>query len=117
MTDDKPLGGDTPYPALYDYFKHLTTVSLIAIGGVLGLLQGDGPRLGAPVVIVIMALLAAAGTIAMIMLAMLSTLSLRHDSSTPEQLAKRLLAAQGAATLALMIGLGLFVGAFLGAIT
>lgn len=116
MTDDgAPAAADDPFARVYDYFKHLTTVSLIAIGGVLGLLSGDGPVLKPIAIVIVVGTLGFAGFLAMMMMASLSALGFK----TPEEVARIrrvVLAIQGAATFLLMFGLGIFLGAFVGTI-
>lgn len=69
MNDDEELPGELPHDArtlLYDYFKHLTSLCLLSLGGVLALadkVQGRGKTLliGALIVIGLAALLSFTG--------------------------------------------------------
>lgn len=115
IDDDHPPADDAPYARIYDYFKHLTTVSLVSIGGVLGLLQGQGPAIKPLALILVISLLAAAGFLAMVMLAAISSMTLKKASEV-EKVRKSMLIVQGAATFCLMFGLGIFLGAFVGAL-
>lgn len=44
-------GAVAPDLLLYDYFKHLTTLSLVALGGVLGLTEKVDPSPAKPVIV------------------------------------------------------------------
>jgi hypothetical protein len=102
---------DTSYSRVYDYFKHLTTVSLISIGGVLGLLTGNVDGISAQVVIPVIVMLGIAGFLSIMTMCGISAMVMLrrpHEAKT----AKQLLVLQYAATFFLIIGLGWFVGAF-----
>lgn len=108
--DDTPNADRDPDARIYDYFKHLTTVSLIAIGGVLGLVQG-AVKLPGPAILATICVLAAAGAISMTGLNIIASAELR-DGVTQIQRA-RLRRIQPLANTLLMLGLGIFLGVFL----
>ena len=111
MSDDEAVTviGD-PLARSYDYFKHLTTVSLITIGGVFGLLQGDGPKLKPVAIMVVMGILAASGAISMLMTSAIAATDLRGGDTARAR--RVILIVQRVATALLMFGLGIFIGAF-----
>lgn len=112
MTDDEApiVANDIAIARAYDYFKHLTTVALISIGGVFGLLQGDGPRLKTTAVILVIALIGLAGGISLIAISSITAADLQGKSL--EKLRKSILRTQQIATFLLLFGLGVFIGAF-----
>jgi hypothetical protein len=70
MTDDESnlLASEAPRRQgdllLYDYFKHLTTLSLLVLGGILSLSQTErGAQLKLPGVLLVVAVVALAGVI------------------------------------------------------
>lgn len=109
--DDEPLGHD-PLARAYDYFKHMTTLSLVTIGGVLGLLKGDGPTLKPLAVGLIIGTIAAGGVVAMAALSALAQVGLRGGAEHVAKVRKMLPWMQGAATFLVMLGLGMFLGNF-----
>ena len=68
MSDDGELPTDRPIAGealLYDWFKYLTTISLLTLGGVLTLSQAaDGEAIKKPVLIGVLVVIAAAGVLA-----------------------------------------------------
>jgi hypothetical protein len=113
MSDDDEMvvveRGD-PLARIYDYFKHLTTVSLVSIGGVFGLLQGDGPKLKPVATLVILGVIAAAGGISMISASVIASVELRGPST--DRFRKWVGVVQLITTCMLLFGLGIFIGVF-----
>lgn len=112
MSDDEVtiVRAADPLARVYDYFKHLGTVALISIGGVFGLLQGDGPKLSTKATIVTIAVLGASGALSLFCASYITTLELQ-GRVTPTVF-KSLVIAQRVTTCLLMFGLGIFIGAF-----
>ena len=116
MTDEnEPEKGNTelPFARAYDYFKHMTGVSLISIGGVFALIGGPTKIERVKLLVI----LAAIGVTGVISLYQSSTLASLESKPVPrEKLAKQVQYSQIAAMLFLMIGLGAFVQSFTGAL-
>ena len=90
---------------LYDYFKHMTTLSLVTLGGILSISQTSGVRIGFERLLPSLALVALAGAIALF--AMEAIIKVRMDDrAVPRLIGWYRMAASGA--------FGLGVGAFLG---
>lgn len=99
-----------PFARVYDYFKHLTTVSLLAIGGIFGLLQGSGPKLKPVATMVVLGVIALAAGISMMATSAITLSELRGQLT--EKTRKHLAIVQLGTTCLLMVGLGIFVGLF-----
>jgi hypothetical protein len=112
MSDDEIviIEPSDPLARVYDYFKHLTTVSLIAIGGIFGLLQGNGPKLKPAATIVVLGVIALAAGISMMTTSAITFGELR--GKVTEKTRTQLAILQLSTTCLLMIGLGIFVGLF-----
>jgi hypothetical protein len=102
--------GHDPTLRIYDYFKHLSTVSLIAIGGVLGLIQG-GIKMPSLAILVTICVLGVAGIISMMGLNVIATAELKGGLT--EKHSKMLSLLQPLANMCLMLGLGIFLGVFM----
>jgi hypothetical protein len=63
MDEDQPHGTGR-VAMLYDWFKHLTTLSILALGGVLSLSQSEGANLKTSTLIIVVVLIGAAGVAA-----------------------------------------------------
>ncbi len=60
--DTRPAIDDHGLSLLYDWFKHLTSLSLLTLGGVLGLVQGaDGVPIKKSLLIVVLAFVVTSG--------------------------------------------------------
>lgn len=107
-----PGGDDAAYSRMYDFFKYLTGIALVSIGGVLGLLQGGGPNIRPFAIVGVVCTLGLGGLIAMSMASSMASAPLKG----PESVAKLRKSVRGAQTLAILLvtfGLGVFIGAFL----
>lgn len=114
IDEDEPgRGAELPFARAYDYFKHMTGVSLISIGGVFALI--DGPTKIERVKL--LAILAAIGLTGVISLYQASALASLESKPVPRaRLAKQVQYSQLAAMIFLMVGLGAFVQSFTGAL-
>ena len=62
LPTNRPVDGEA---LLYDWFKYLTTISLLALGGVLTLSQApDGEAIKLPVLVGVIVVIASAGVLA-----------------------------------------------------
>ena len=116
MTDQnqpEPGSAELPFARAYDYFKHLTGVSLISIGGVFALIGGP-TQIERRKLLVILASIGIAGVISLYQSSALG--SLESKPVPHEKLAKQVRYSQLAAMLFLMVGLGAFVQSFTGAL-
>ena len=111
IEDDTPPGVDDQGLALlYDWFKHMTTLSLLTIGGVLSLVQGDqGAGIKKPLLIVVLVFVGISGLLSFSGAA--QVVGVRADG-TP--LPKHFKHVRGVAAMALSIGVGAFTYIFLG---
>lgn len=112
MTEDTaPKDGDAlPFARPYDYFKHLTGVALLSIGGVLAFMDGGAIKFEAVQGIIILAALGIAGVISLLMAGALASLEVRpiqHD-----KMARQVRGNMVAASFFLAVGLGAFVSNF-----
>lgn len=113
MTDEDELGrgsAEMPFARAYDYFKHLTGVSLISIGGVFALLDGAGAKFDARRVIIVLAAIGLAGVISLLMAGALASIEVKPvpHAKTVRQVRYSLVAA----TFFLAAGLGAFIQTF-----
>jgi hypothetical protein len=112
MSDDEIVvaePGDS-LARVYDYFKHLTTVSLITIGGIFGLIQGDGPKLKPVLALLILGVIGLAGGISMLCTSVVTAIELR--GAVTDKMRRDLARIQLFVTSLLMFGIGIFVSAF-----
>lgn len=113
MTEDEAAPKDDDALAFarpYDYFKHLTGVALLSIGGVLAFMDGGAIRFQALQGVIILAALGIAGVISLLMAGTLAALEVRpvpHD-----KMARQVRGNMVAATFFLAVGLGAFVSNF-----
>ena len=116
MTDENepvPGNAELPFARAYDYFKHMTGVSLISIGGVFALIGGP-TKIGRAKLLIILAAIGLTGVISLYQASALGTL---ESKPVPHaKLAKQVRYSQFAAMLFLMVGLGAFIQSFAGAL-
>ena len=101
---------DTDFTAAYDFNKHLSTLSLISIGGVLGLLQNSQVGISAGAASISIASLGLAALSALLMNAAIVGIALHEKPSKVS--AKVVQRAQGLSVGLLLFGAGIFTGAF-----
>ena len=111
MSDDGQVVDDATYSRTYDYFKHLTTVSLVSIGGVLGLLTGKVGGISSRAIILVIVMLGLAGFLSIMNMFTISVMATR-GRSRGDKTVRQLLISQYAATFSLVLGLGIFLGVF-----
>jgi hypothetical protein len=110
MTDDGklPFRNLDDEALLYDWFKHLTTVSLLTLGGVLSLSQLPAAQdIKKPILIGVLIALAGAGVLAF---SAADQIVRARASGSP--LPKQVLILQKAASALLSLGLGAFLYIF-----
>lgn len=106
-------GDADPTGHIFDFFKHLMTLSLVSIGGVFGLISGkNGAAITTPMIILIVGLLGLTGVFGLTGMTTITTAELKRQSIDADLL-KRLLQYQHVATGLLSIGVGAFLFAFL----
>jgi hypothetical protein len=112
MSDDPvpKVDAHDPWARVYDYFKHITTLSLVAIGGVLSLLQGSDLEIPKRAYVIVIGLLGGAGALAFLAINSMTSTELMNRPLHAKRTA--LLVLQIAATGLLMLGLGIFLGLF-----
>ncbi|WP_326523436.1 hypothetical protein [Sphingomonas sp.] len=115
MVEDNTSGDVTPvaFARAYDWFKHMTGIALISIGGVFAFLDGDGVKLDPKRAVIVIAFLGLSGVTSLLMSSSLAGL----ETKPVEQgkLARRVKIGQATVTMSLSIGLGAFIQTFLSA--
>jgi hypothetical protein len=111
---DETLADSQLDTRLYDYLKYLTTLSLVAIGGVLGLLQGSVQISGRSALVAILCL-GAAGVVSLMTINF--TLYIEAIGKSTPKVRFVAITLQQIATALLIFGLGLFLGAFIKVLT
>lgn len=107
-------GGELPFARTYDFFKYMTGISLVSIGGVLAFIDGDAVRIDPRLAIVIIVFLVLAGVASLLMAASLAGLEVR--SVAPRTMVRRVKIGSFVAVFFLSIGLGAFIQTFVAAI-
>lgn len=109
MADEKDAADTSePLGRTYDFFKHLTSMSLISLGGVLGLPtlgQVSMPSLG---ILAVVLLVGNAGALALMGSSMMAGAELDGRNITGHK--RTLKVMQQVSTVTLFFGLGLFLG-------
>lgn len=103
---------DLVFARFYDFFKHMTGVALVSIGGVLSLSSGTNILINSTTLFLIITSLGISGLIAVLMLSMLTAIGLK-DASYKMTVRRFLLSSQNGTVLLMLFGLGVFTGAFL----
>lgn len=117
MNEDEAVpkdGDELPFARPYDYFKHLTGVALLSIGGVLAFMDGGAIKFEAVQGTIILAALGIAGAISLLMAGALAALEVKPVPQP--KMARQVRANLVAATFFLAAGLGGFVSNFASAI-
>jgi hypothetical protein len=117
MTEDESAPereGELPFGRAYDYFKHLTGISLVSIGGVFALMDGTGTTLDPRRVIILLAALGVSGVISLLMAGALASIEVKPVVYA--KMARQVRYGLIAATFFLAIGLGSFIQTFASAI-
>lgn len=110
MDDDSETGGEAPFPRAYDFFKHMTGVALVSIGGVFAFLDGGGTQMERKQVISVLVFLGLSGVTSLLMATTLAAVEVKPTDRA--KLATSIRYGQFAATFLLAVGLGNFVPAF-----
>lgn len=106
--------GELPFARAYDFFKHMTGVALVSIGGVFALLDGSGATLDRPRVIIVLAFIGLSGVTSLLMANALVSLEIKPVSY--DKMARRVRYGLIAATFLIAAGLGSFIQTFSSAI-
>jgi hypothetical protein len=117
MTEDEPAPerkDELPFGRAYDYFKHLTGISLVSIGAVFAFMDGSGTTFDPRRVIIVLSAIGVAGVISLLMAGVL--VSIEAKPVLYDKLALQVRYGLFAATFFLAIGLGSFIQTFASAI-
>lgn len=112
--DEAETGGDVPFARNYDFFKHLTGIALVSIGGVLafadkpGMAEGRTPTK----IMIVLGALGISAVTSLLMAGMLTGLEVKPV--TRERVRRRIAAGGAVAVCFLAVGLGAFVQTYLG---
>lgn len=99
-----------PFARAYDFFKHLTGVALVSIGGVFAFLDGEGPKLDMRRMIIVLACLGIAGATSLLMASALATQEVKPMPR--DKMVRNVRYGLVAATFFLAAGLGAFIQTF-----
>jgi len=110
MNEEPQRGGELPFARAYDFFKHMTGISLVSIGGVFAFIDGSAIKVEKAKLIIVLGAICAAGVMSLFQASKLAALE-----SKPVPHAKLVIQVkfgQYAVTGLLMVGLGAFVQTF-----
>jgi hypothetical protein len=117
MNDDNQperSSAELPFARAYDFFKHMTGIALISIGGVFAFLDNAGTKLDAKSITAVLAALGLSGVTSLLMSNTLATLEVKP---VPEaKVARQVRIGLVSSTFFLAVGLGAFVPSFASAI-
>jgi hypothetical protein len=114
IDEDEAAHGEAPFARSYDFFKHMTGIALVSLGGVFAFADGGGTRFEHRQLIVILSFIGLAGVTSLLMAAHLAGIEVKPEPR--EKVARTIRLAQGAASLLLSGGLGAFLYNFTPAI-
>ncbi|PKP89153.1 MAG: hypothetical protein CVT77_18575 [Alphaproteobacteria bacterium HGW-Alphaproteobacteria-16] len=103
-------GSEMPFARAYDYFKHLTGISLLSVGGVFAFLDGGEITLDPRRAAIVLACLGLAGATSLLMAGNLAALEVKP--AEPAKKAKQVRYSLVASTFFLASGLGAFIQTF-----
>jgi hypothetical protein len=107
---DEPGSADKLHQRAYDFFKHLTGVSLISLGGITGLLGEQGPEVPKAKLIMLMTCIGLAGAVSLFTAAsIVGTVDLGERSPISTKSVRR---AVQVAVWSLAVGLGAAIQTF-----
>ena len=98
---------DLPFARSYDFFKHMTGVALLSLGGVFAFADGKGVDFKPRQLIIILAFIGLAGVTSLLMASSLATLEVKPEADA--QVARRVRIAQLVVAFSLSGGLGAFI--------
>jgi len=107
-------GGDAPFARSYDFFKHMTGIALVSLGGVFAFADGDGAQFERKRLVVVLTFIGIAGVTSLVMASSLATIEVKPEPHA--QVARRIRIAQGIVSIMLSVGLGAFLFNFARAI-
>ncbi|MFL9842587.1 hypothetical protein ABS767_16575 [Sphingomonas sp. ST-64] len=111
--DDTP-GGELPFGRAYDFFKHMTGIALISIGGVFALMDNTAAKLDGLSLVIVLGALALSGVTALLMANSLVTLEVKPEPHA--KMVRNVRIGLVMSTFFLAVGLGAFVPSFASAI-
>lgn len=110
IDEGDPENTDRLHQRAYDFFKHLTGVSLISLGGITGLLGGQGPEVPKAKLIMLMICIGLAGAVSLFTSArIVGTIDLGEGKRISTESVRR---AMQVAVWSLALGLGAAVQTF-----
>ena len=115
MIDDQNdyPANDMSFARSYDYFKYMTGVSLLALGGIFAFADGNGTQFEKGQVIILLAFIGIAGVTSLLMASSLAGLEVKSEPH--DQVVRRIRIGQTIVSMALSIGLGGFTYNFISA--
>ncbi len=107
IEDGQVATRDLPFARSYDFFKHMTGISLVSLGGVFAFADGEGVEFDRKQLIVILVFIGLAGVTSLLMASSLATQEVKPEED--RQVARRIRIAQLVVALSLSGGLGAFI--------
>lgn len=114
IDEDDGTGDDLPFARTYDFFKYMTGISLVSIGGIFAFIDGDTVKIDPRLAIVIIVFLVCAGVTSLLMAASLAGLEVKPTARAV--LVRRVKLGSFVVVLFLSIGLGAFIQTFISAV-
>jgi hypothetical protein len=98
---------DLPFARSYDFFKHMTGISLVSLGGVFAFADGEGVEFERRQLIVVLVFIGLAGVTSLLMASSLAGQEVKPEEDS--QVARRIRIAQLVVAFSLSGGLGAFI--------
>jgi hypothetical protein len=114
IDDDDAVERELPFARSYDFFKHMTGITLVSIGGVFALMDNSAARIDDKSVVTVLAALGLSGVTCLLMTNALVTLEVKPEDTA--KMARKVRVGLIMATFFLAVGLGAFVPSFATAI-
>lgn len=114
IDEDESEDAALPFSRAYDFFKHMTGITLVSIGGVFALTDNSTARLDTKSVVAVLAALGLSGVTCLLMTNTLATLEVKPEPV--EKTARVVRIGLFTATFFLAVGLGAFVPSFASAL-
>lgn len=114
IDEDEGFEATLPFARAYDFFKHMTGITLISIGGIFALMDNSAATLDSKSIVTILAALGLSGVTCLLMTNALVTLEVKPEPVA--KMARKVRIGLVMATFFLAVGLGAFVPSFASAI-
>lgn len=106
-------GLPVPFARSYDYFKYMTGIALLSLGGIFAFADGGGTQFEKRQVVILVTFIGLAGVTSLLMAASLATLEVKPEPQV--QVVRKIRIGQTIVSMSLSVGLGGFVFNFISA--